>query len=378
MRVDTARAWRADDNGLAFPVAKPLLPSAERVLPYLREIDGERRYANHGPLVRRLEARLSERFGAPDAVTLLASGTAALTMILESLEVPPGRACIIPAWTFAATAHAAVQAGLIPWFVDVDPRDGALAPEAARALVAHAPVPVGAVIAVAPFGLPADLEGWVAFRDRTGIPVVLDAAAGFDAVRASAIPTAVSLHATKVLGIGEGGLALWDDAAGVTAIRRRANFGFAGSREATSGGTNAKLSEYAAAVGLAALDGWPAARADFQRVAREYRAAFAAVPEVAFQPGYGRMWIAATTIVRLPSNRLAAVEDALAEGGFGSRRWWGDGLTSHRAFAAYPAMPLPVTSQLASTTLGLPCWRDLPTSEIERIAALVTHGCRTT
>ncbi len=65
MKHDGGRAWRANDD-VDVPVARPMLPNADALLPYLREIDRGRRYANHGPLVRRFEARLAERLGAPE------------------------------------------------------------------------------------------------------------------------------------------------------------------------------------------------------------------------------------------------------------------------------------------------------------------------
>lgn len=375
--TDRPRAWHGDAPGITIPVARPLLPSADELVPYLREIDATRLYANRGPLVRRLEARLAQRLGtADDGVTLLSSGTAALVEMLAALEIAPGRLCMMPAWTFAATAHAAAQAGLVPWFVDVDPRDGALTARLALEQIARAPGPLGAVLAVAPFGQPPATDAWIAFRERTGVPVAIDAAAAFDTVRATAIPTAVSLHATKTLGVGEGGFVTWTDTDGIRSIRQRSNFGFRGTREAQLAGTNAKMAEYAAAAGLAALDRWPQARAGFERVARGYRTAFANAPEIAFQPGYGERWISSTAVVRVPPGRLDAIEDALAERGIGSRRCWGDGLASHRAFAHHPSAPLPATQALAQTSLGLPCWRDLPDDAIATIAAVVVAACR--
>jgi PAS domain S-box-containing protein len=83
----------------------------------------------------------------------------------------------------------------------------------------------------------------------------------------------VSLHATKVLGIGEGGFVLCDDPALTRSIRARTNFGFDGTREANVPAFNAKMSEYHAAVGNAALDEWRNARADWMVVAAQYLAA---------------------------------------------------------------------------------------------------------
>ena len=358
------------------PVANPRLPTVHDVLPYLREIDRTRQYANHGPLVRRFEARLAQRFGAPsdDLVALVSSGTAALAAIFAALEIAPGALCMIPSWTFAATAHAALTAGLVPWLVDVDPADGVLTPERALALVPSAPGPLGAIVTVSPFGLPFTTEGWAAFRERTGIPVVIDAAAAFDSVRESSIPTAVSLHATKALGVGEGGVVLWNDRSGIRAVRERTNFGFAGRREAMSAATNAKPSEYTAAVGLAALDQWPATRADFQRVAAQYRRALGERADVAFQRGYGERWISSTVIVQLAPGMLRRVEGALQERGIETRRWWASGLAKQPAFRRFPRTLLPVTENLAETTIGLPCARDLASSTIETIAEIVIQA----
>jgi dTDP-4-amino-4,6-dideoxygalactose transaminase len=68
-----------------------------------------------------------------------------------------------------------------------------------------APAPVSAVTPVAPFGQPLDIAAWEGFRARTELPVVIDAAAGFDSLVPGETPAVVTRHATKVIGIGEGG-----------------------------------------------------------------------------------------------------------------------------------------------------------------------------
>ncbi len=359
-----------------MPVCKPRLPPAGEILPYLREIDASRWYSNHGPLARRFEARLAAHVQAHDdeQVAVASNATAALTATLMALGIPAGSLCMVPAWTFAASGHAIVGAGLVPWLVDVD-ADGMLRAAAASRFAAAAPRPLGAIVAVSPFGSPVATAEWDAFTRVTGLPVVLDAAAAFDVVRASPVPTVVSLHATKVLGIGEGAFVACTDAALVHRIRARFNFGFVDSREARSAAINAKLPEYSAAVGLAALDEWPATRAAFERVARAYLAAFESVPAVRFAAGYGTEWVSATAIVEVPTARLETVEDALASHGIATRRWWGDGLARQRAFAGYPSLPLPVTDALAAVTLGLPCSPDLSLAAIERVAELCRTAC---
>jgi dTDP-4-amino-4,6-dideoxygalactose transaminase len=375
-RQPASRAWRADPGAVSIAVCRPHLPRADAVMPYIREIDESRWYSNHGPLHRRLEHRLAEHADvAPSQITLGANATAALTATLLALEPEPASICMMPAWTFAATGQAVLSAGLIPWFVDVEPDTGALSPIAARRLAAAAPGRLGAVLTVSPFGSPVDVLGWEAFRRDLRVPVVLDGAAAFDTVRGSMIPTVVSLHATKVIGIGEGAFVVWRDVNGLAAIRDRMNFGFHESREAQSRGLNAKVSEYSAAVGLAALDAWPVMRETYRRVAVEYREAFERCDEIRLQEGYGDAWVSATAIVRVPASRLEPIEDALMHAEIGSRRWWGDGLARHRAFARYPCAALPVTEALAASTLGLPCSPDLSAAAVRRVAETCVSAC---
>jgi dTDP-4-amino-4,6-dideoxygalactose transaminase len=376
MSAGPERAWRGQDEPRAsVPVCKPRLPDADRLLPYLREIDASRWYSNFGPLNRRFEARLAEHAGAAsdECVVTACNATAALTAALLALDAAPGSLCMVPAWTFAASGHAIVRAGLIPWFVDVD-AGGALSPDAVRRFAADAPGRLGAVLAVSPFGRPLDAFAWDAFARTSGVPVVIDAAAGFDTVRASPVPMVVSLHATKIVGVGEGAFVACTDVDRMRSIRRCINFGFDGSREAVAAAMNGKLPEYSAAVGLAALDEWPATRAAYRRVAREYLDAFAGIADVRVAAGYGTEWISATAIVETPPGRLDRVEDALWAANIGSRRWWGDGLAAQRAFAGYPRSALPVTALLAATTLGLPCWADLPSAAVARVAEVVADA----
>jgi dTDP-4-amino-4,6-dideoxygalactose transaminase len=232
------------------------MPRASDIAPYLDRIDQSGWYSNFGPLVSEFEARLESRFPAGTRVITTVNGTLGLTLALEALSLPPGSLCALPSWTFVATAHAVRMARLVPWFVDVDPAEGELTPDLLRKRLAMAPGKVTAAIPVAVMGRPLDLAAWRGFQDDTGVRVVVDAAAGFDATRSAPVPVMVSLHATKALGIGEGAFIATEDHELSQRLRAMTNFGFLGDRISRHVATNAKLSEYAAAVGLAALDLW--------------------------------------------------------------------------------------------------------------------------
>jgi dTDP-4-amino-4,6-dideoxygalactose transaminase len=356
------------------PVARPFMPSAEAILPYLQRIDSKRWYSNFGPLLIELEARLAARFSRPTLVCTAVNGTQALTLALQALQVRSGGLCIMPSWTFVATAHAAIQAGLTPWFLDVDPVTGVLDADHVRERLAHAPGPVSAVIPVAGFGQPLDPEPWVRLRDETGLPVVIDAAASFDSVRAAPVPTMVSLHATKSLGVGEGGLIASEDAAFIERFRGLTSFGFQGDREARFVANNAKLSEYTCAVGLASLDQWTSTRTAYAATGQRLRMALLHTPAVGFQPGWGLDWVSSTCVVQLPPDATDAAEAALRGQGVDTRRWWGQGCHRSRAFAHCPADPLPVTSRLAASSLGLPYFADMELDQVNRVAVAVAEA----
>jgi dTDP-4-amino-4,6-dideoxygalactose transaminase len=217
---------------------------------------------------------------------------------------------------------------------------------------------------------------WDHFRSRTGLPIVIDAAAGFDATIPSAAPTVISLHATKVVGIGEGGFVMSRDASLIREIRTRANFGFFGSRQASAPSTNAKLSEYHAAVGLAALDEWPQARAQWMERARAYRAVLSESNHIRLQEDFGRSWVASTCVVRFTGAARGRMERVLADVGIETRRWWSGGAYAHPATSALPRAAVPEAEALADSTLGLPFYRDLGVSTIDEIGSMAIAAAR--
>lgn len=352
-------------------IARPRLPSAALIAPYIERIDEARWYSNFGPLLQELEQRLLDRFPQGAQLVTAANATQALALTLKAMDLPAGGVVIAPAWTFVATAHAILQAGLTPWFVDVDPQTWMLDPDRVAELISEARHEVAAVVPVCAFGDASDLPRWREFREATGVPVVVDAAAAFDALNDARLPAVVSLHATKVLGLGEGGFLVTDDAALAHRVKLMTSFGFHGRREAQIVATNAKLSEYAAAVGLAALDGWPADRLRWMRTAQVLRIALIGVPQVRFQEGWGSDWVTSVCTVGLPDGSAPSVIEQLSAAQIDTRRWWGHGCHRDAAFADVRRADLTATDRLAESTLGLPFSIDMGDHEIERVAAVL-------
>lgn len=357
-----------------IPVLKPKLPETSAILPYLRQIDENRWYGNGGPLVQAFEKRVGEMFRAScDHVVMVANGTLGLTVALQAMEVDRGTLCLMPSWTFTATPAAALAAGLQPCFLDVDRNTQTILPEQVKAQLKMIGRPVGAVIPVSPFGAPVDVAGWDRFTEETGIPVVIDAAAAFDSfvsgnMKIGRTPVMISLHATKICGIGEGGLLLSKSNDIMFRVRRIINFGFENDRLSHRIAINAKPSEYNAAVGMAVLDQWHDIRGAWARVQEFYCDTLAKMGVTCWMHSD---WVTSTCNILVPGRASALAAD-LREQGIDTRRWWETGCHAHPAYRHCPVQgELTVTQWLGQSMLGLPGAMDLPRADQEKVCKAI-------
>ncbi len=357
-----------------LPAYRARLPLAGALTPYLATLDRTRRYSNHGELVRRFESRVAEHLGlGRDETVSASSGTAA---IVGAILGSAGRAtdaapyCLCPAYTFVGTASAIEQCGYRLHLVDVDPNDWSLDPDAVERHPRLAQA--GLVVVVAPYGRMPSQERWAAFQRRTGIPVVIDAAAGFEALGerravAGTVPTVLSFQASKSFSTGEGGAVLCTDGDRATAIARALNFGFFGDRTSRGPSINGKMSEYHAAVGLAELDGWAVKRSGFGRVAADY----ARSERIVVSPLIASCYALFEARDLAESTAVRASLDALA---IEHRLWYGGGLHREPAFASVERDRLDTTDDLAPRLIGLPTAPDLDASSIRRVVEAIARA----
>jgi dTDP-4-amino-4,6-dideoxygalactose transaminase len=200
--------------------------------------------------------------------------------------------------------------------------------------------------------------------------VVFDAAAAATALSGTgAEPVCVSLHATKVLGIGEGGAVLTSDPALATRMTAMTGFGFLGApRVSAIRGGNWRISEYASAVGLAALDALPEKLRTLGRLAAGYRTRLAG-RRTRLQDGAGERWATMTLNAILPEGAVAETQARLDAARIEWRCWWGPGCHRHPAFADLPRADLSGTDALAPRLLGLPFHEGLTEAELDRVVA---------
>jgi dTDP-4-amino-4,6-dideoxy-D-glucose transaminase len=273
----------------AFPdgrrVGKPVLGVRERFLERMNRVLDNEWLTNMGPMVREFEDRVAEVAGVRHCVSVC-NGTAGLTLLAGDLALTGSRGdeVIIPTLTFPATAHAVSWLGLTPVFCDVDPVTGLIDPDLAESAITPR---TRAIIAVHLWGQVCDVARLGKIAESNGLRLYFDAA---PALGCSYRDTPVgglgdaevfSFHATKIANTFEGGAVVTDDDAFADRMRALRNFGFGADGAVHSLGTNAKLNEAAAAMGLTSLevldDTIRCNRANYE----EYRRALAGIPGVA-------------------------------------------------------------------------------------------------
>ena len=218
-------------------------------------------FSNSGELQRIASAQMARQVGQGLNGYLASSNTAALTACLLEINVR-GRYVAVSNFTFAATAHAVINAGGIPIICDIDENSLEIDFRNVQRIILSGTYDIAAVVPTRVFGFIGDMSELITFCNQQQIPVVIDAAACFPdqehiwSFQVKPKYEVFSLHATKVFGIGEGGLIVGSPES-IENVRERANFGILtdGSLEYRDG-LNAKADEFMAARVLARLPGY--------------------------------------------------------------------------------------------------------------------------
>ena len=234
-------------------VGRPNIGDPEEFLRLVQGALDRRWLSNDGPLVRELETRIAERLGVAHCVATT-NGTIALEIAIRALGMTGE--VIVPSFTFVATPHSLSWQGITPVFADIDPDTHCLDPASVRRLIT--PRTTG-IIGVHLWGRPAPVTELEEIAEEHGLQLMFDAAHAFGVslgdrmVGSFGRAEVLSFHATKFFNSVEGGAIVTDDADIARTARLMRNFGFAGEDDVVYEGTNGKLTEVCAAMGLANL-----------------------------------------------------------------------------------------------------------------------------
>lgn len=261
-------------------VTRPYLPPLAEFCEGLREIWDNAWLTNSGPVLRRYTCRLEEFMGSGN-VCLFTNGTLALQIALQGMGLC-GEVITTP-FTFVATTHALYWNQLRPVFVDIEPDYYTLDPERVEAAITPHTT---AILAVHVFGYPCQLDALADIARRHNLKLIYDAAHAFG-VEVDGRPlgqygdlSMYSFHATKIYHSIEGGMLVFADPNMKATFDYLKNFGFENEIEVVMPGTNAKMNELQALMGLQILDHLPELIARRGLIHDTYRRRLSEVPGI--------------------------------------------------------------------------------------------------
>jgi len=327
-----------------------------------------------GPEGEAFEAECAAYLGVSHAIGV-GSGSDAIKLVLQGLGVGRDTEVVTPAFSFVASATAALELGARPVFVDVEPATLTLDPDR----VADAITPrTRVILAVHLYGLPAAMGPLRVLADARGVALVEDAAQAFGAmlggrpIGGQGRAAAFSFYPTKNLAAyGDAGLITTTDAALATRLRRARNHGQTQKYRHVELGWTARLDELQAAilrVKLRHLPEWTRAR---QAVAARYSAGFAGLPLVLPAERPGAVHVFHQYTVRTP--RRDGLATHLAAAGIGTACHYPLPIPAQPLFQelGYDAEAFPAAWAAAREVLSLPCFPELRSDEIDAVIAAV-------
>lgn len=233
-------------------VTRPYLPPLEDFKKGLEEIWSNQWLTNNGPMLQRFQKELSRYLGVPETnLALFNNGTLALELGYYAMGLAGGDVITTP-FTFVATSHALKRIGANPIFADIDPETMCLSPEAAEKLLTPR---TKAIVPVHVYGCACDVDGFQRLRDKYGVKIIYDAAHAFGVkvLTNCGDMSMFSFHPTKLFHSCEGGLLVFKDSSVQEKLFELRNFAIHNELECVDVGSNAKMNELQALMGLECL-----------------------------------------------------------------------------------------------------------------------------
>lgn len=251
-------------------VTSPSMPSYDEYIQMIKKIWINKMMTNGGELHNELERKLSDYLGV-DSLALTSNGHSALEIALQSMELK-GEVITTP-FTFVSTTHAVVRSGLKPIFCDIKKSDYTIDENLIENLVTENTC---AILPVHVFGNVCDVESIERIARKYSLKVIYDAAHSFgERIYGSSVlnfgdASAISFHATKVFNTVEGGAICTRDENLYNIMVQYRNFGIQDAENVSHIGTNAKMSEFHAAMGLCNLRHYEHERKKRKKIAEIY------------------------------------------------------------------------------------------------------------
>ncbi len=365
-------------NTQRIPLIRPAPPRLSQHNNRLLAIESSNIYSNFGPENTRFERSLLQSF-FHDRGACLTTCNATLALMLaikNAVGEHPRRKCyvLMPSFTFAAAAQAALWCGLTPLFYDISPGTWLPCPNSEQSLLQLFGDRIAVIVPNATFGNNLDLRRYEALQLETGIPVVVDAAASLGSLdhdglpfgTGSMLPIVFSMHATKSFATGEGGVIYSVDTDLIDRLRCMSCFGFDPSRKVVALGLNAKLSEVSALTASLQLEAFDQELLERENIASWY--AHALQPQFSRQILNGQRQVPPFLSVLLPRSGASRhlIQQRLEECGIQTGNYFSPHLAQQEFFRERSECPrLSVSDDISARILSLPLFLGMTHTQVE-------------
>ncbi len=376
--------------GSSILVTRPYLPPLEKFKRGLEAIWSNQWLTNNGPMLQRFQSELSRYLGVPETnMALFVNGTLALELGYYAMGLTSGEVITTP-FTFVATSHALMRIGARPVFADIDPETMCLSPDAAEKLITPR---TKAIVPVHVYGNVCDVERFERLGKKYGVKIIYDAAHAFGvkverwksgkvekpgnaaiSIGCCGDMSMFSFHPTKLFHSCEGGLLVFKDAKVQEKLYELRNFAIHGELSCTDVGTNAKMNELQALMGLECLKKIDELLECRQKIYAAYEDAFADSEDVKLVP-YSQNKAYVPVLFSDFETRERVYSELKERCNVFSRRYFYPLLTDFAPYV-YAMGTCPVAENLASRVLTLPTYYGLPLDDVRSIAENVKEIIR--
>ena len=359
-------------------VGRPNIGDHKRFLQRASNILDSGWLSNNGPIAQEFEQRIASFLGVKHCVAMC-NGTIALEIATRALELKGE--VIVPSYTFIATAHALQWQEITPIFADIDPATHNLDPAAVWRMIT--PRTTG-IIGVHLWGRASPVKELEAIAREHNLRLMFDASHGFGCSLNGELLgrfgecEVFSFHATKFFNTFEGGAVVTNNDTLAEKMRLMRNFGFSGYDNVIYPGTNGKMTEIAAAMGLTNLEDL----ADFVAINRRnyqcYRDAIASIPGLSMleydeSERNNYQYVVVEVAPYFPVSRDRIVDVLHAENVLARKYFWPGchNMEPYRSYYPHAGLVLPNTKRVAERVVVLPTGSALHVDAIRGIASVL-------
>lgn len=360
-------------------VGRPNIGNREAFLKYAGNIFDSHWLTNNGPVVQEFEQRVADHHNVKHCIAMC-NGTVALEIAIRALGLKGE--VIIPSYTFIATAHALHWQAITPVFADIDPDTHNIDPEAVRRMIT--PSTTG-IIGVHLWGRPSPIEALQTVADEHGLKLMFDAAHAFGCSHNGTMIgnfgtcEVLSFHATKFFNTFEGGAILTNDDELAESMRLMRNFGFSGMDNVIHPGTNGKMIEIVAAMGMVNLDAIDSVVETNRLNYQTYRKELSNLPGISLlsydeSERSNYQYIVMEVGNGCPMKRDQIIQALHTENILARKYFWPGchNMKPYRELHPHAGLMLPHTQHVANKVVVLPSGKAVGREEIETITNILT------